>query len=515
MDSPNVVGSWYHLYGVWGTGSDNVYAVGNSGTILHYDGEAWNVDADLATYVNLRDIWGSSADDIWVVGDGGRAIHSDGNTWESVDTGVREDLTAVWGSSPDNVFAVGEETIIHFDGQSWSEVTAPAADHPRHYQDVWGSSGSDVYAVENHEEISHFDGNVWSNFTIPGLESASYVTGSGESDVYIAARYFNVYRFDGNSWTSIRQGSFFRDHWRGVWASAEAEFWGVGHELIKYDGMTWQDVTVYRPALSAVWVSTGNEVIAGNNAGSLIRYDGASWTEHEYAIHDFVVGFWGTSSDDLYALEYYNSVNHFDGNAWTEVQVWPGDGYVNDIWGSATDDIFVVGEVYGEPPHVLHFDGSKWSAMPLPDIGWLRLEGVWGTANDNVYAVGGFGVVLHYDGVEWSMQDSLRTEELVDVWGRSGTDIYALGHQEIFHFDGAKWNMEVTGYPGILNEICGAGDLDVLAVGDIGTILHNDGTSWRELPRVTTSNLNGVHQYGANGAIVVGNGDLVLKCTIE
>ena len=29
------------LYGVWGSGPKDVFAVGSNGTILHYDGRAW------------------------------------------------------------------------------------------------------------------------------------------------------------------------------------------------------------------------------------------------------------------------------------------------------------------------------------------------------------------------------------------------------------------------------------------------------------------------------------------
>jgi hypothetical protein len=56
---------------------------------------------------------------------------------------------------------------------------------------------------------------------------------------------------------------------------------------------------------------------------------------------------------------------------------------------------------------------------------------------------------------------------------------------------------------------------DVLAVGEMGTMLHFDGASWSELPRITTSALNDVVGYGQNGAIVVGDGDLVIRLVIE
>jgi hypothetical protein len=66
------------------------------------------------------------------------------------------------------------------------------------------------------------------------------------------------------------------------------------------------------------------------------------------------------------------------------------------------------------------------------DSGTTRtLEGVWGSANVDVFAVGGpsegLSTILHYDGADWSPMSSGTTEGLFDVWGSAGTDVYAVG----------------------------------------------------------------------------------------
>ena len=58
------------LMGVWGSGSNGVYAVGELGTIIRYPGS--------------------------------------GNTWTQVASSTLKDLKAIWGSSPSNIFAVGD-----------------------------------------------------------------------------------------------------------------------------------------------------------------------------------------------------------------------------------------------------------------------------------------------------------------------------------------------------------------------------------------------------------------------
>ena len=60
-------------------------------------------------------------------------------------SGTTVGSSGVWGSSGSDVFAVGEcGTILHYDG---SELVAMSSGTTRALYGVWGSSGSDVFAV--------------------------------------------------------------------------------------------------------------------------------------------------------------------------------------------------------------------------------------------------------------------------------------------------------------------------------------------------------------------------------
>ena len=63
-------------------------------------------------------IWGSSSTDVYAVGDGGTILHYDGNTWSNMPSGTSDTLSAVWGSSSSDVYTVGTNGIIlHYSGQ--------------------------------------------------------------------------------------------------------------------------------------------------------------------------------------------------------------------------------------------------------------------------------------------------------------------------------------------------------------------------------------------------------------
>jgi hypothetical protein len=44
-----------------------------------------------------------------------------------------------------------------------------------------------------------------------------------------------------------------------------------------------------------------------------------------------------------------------------------------------------------------------------------------------VYAVGGDGTILHYDGASWSVTTSGTSVSLFAVWGTSSGEVYAVG----------------------------------------------------------------------------------------
>ena len=63
-------GTQQHLRDVWGTSTTDVYAVGDSGTILHYDGATWN-SMTSGTSLLLFGVWGMSSSDFVAVGEFG------------------------------------------------------------------------------------------------------------------------------------------------------------------------------------------------------------------------------------------------------------------------------------------------------------------------------------------------------------------------------------------------------------------------------------------------------------
>ena len=118
--APQISHTTQTLNAVWGSGPDDVFAVGVGGTIQHSNdnGAAWDSlqsPSNPTTTATLNAVWGSGSD-VFAVGTDGTIQHSsnDGASWQTQTSGVANitNFNAVWGSGPDDVFAVGNQAVI-------------------------------------------------------------------------------------------------------------------------------------------------------------------------------------------------------------------------------------------------------------------------------------------------------------------------------------------------------------------------------------------------------------------
>lgn len=98
----------HNLRALWGSGASDIWAVGEAGAIVHYDGTAWSQVTNSPTTLDLRGVWGTAANDVWAVGDSGVMLHFDGSGWSKGVHLTSRTLRAVWGDPSGDVWVVGD-----------------------------------------------------------------------------------------------------------------------------------------------------------------------------------------------------------------------------------------------------------------------------------------------------------------------------------------------------------------------------------------------------------------------
>jgi hypothetical protein len=207
--------------------------------------------------------------------------------------------------------------------------------------------------------------------------------------------------------------------------------------------------------------------------------------------------------------------------------------------GSA-QDVWTVGFHSSAPtttsPFAAHYDGTTWTATPVPGHSGLYVENglasVAQWANGQAIAVGsyqepkgsGFTIVTtaaRWNGSTWVSTPTHARGRLYGVTTSSATEAYAVGyatpaeHALVEHWDGSTWSIVKTPLPAgaqfsALDAVAAISASDVWAVGSYNTsstqfplILHYDGTSWSiaRTPKVTGGELLSISVVASNHSL--------------
>jgi hypothetical protein len=236
--------------------------------------------------------------------------------------------------------------------------------------------------------------------------------------------------------------------------------------------------------------------------------DDDAWTAMESGTTAALLGVWGTSPGDVYAVGARGTILHYDGATWSALESGTEKALLA-VGGSPASDTFAV----GDGGTILRIAGRDVTPMASPTA--RALYGIWAFSSTDAFAVGEGGTILRYDG-EWSATTVSAPGVLADVWGTSPTHVYVTGRQVVYHFDGTSWERERVYLlsEDVLWGVWGNAPKDVLTVGEdeaggIGLFFRYNGVVWtfvaaaaRPLRDVWTSPATGAFAVGAEGTIV-------------
>ena len=400
-------------------------------------------------------------------------------------------LRGVWGSSPTDVFAVGMKgTIIHYDGTTWEQMDSGT---DAQLNDVWGTSANDVYACGYSNTILHYDGSSWNEMdVVDTFYGYNAIWASASNDVYAVGD--GIFHYDGTNWSDVTpEGS--TPLLLGIWGFSSDNVFAVGDggTILHFDGSDWisMDTPIKKgrlDRLQCVWGNSPNHIIAGGE--TQLVYDGTSWNKFEGTYNYGLHGMWGSSGADIFAAGSHY-IMHLNGTRWEHGEFFD----VDDVFGFSSSDVFAVGE-YGL---ILHFNGYNWK--PMTGITTFTLPGIWGTSSSDMFAVGssfhstsdgGFrgieSLILRNDRETWSpmLMGTNNDEVLRSIWGTSVTDVFAVGGKELNCIECIPQNLG--------NSI----------------VLHYDGNSWSYQSVGTTGWLEDIWGTSPTNIFAVGYNGLIL-----
>ncbi|MEC8024766.1 MAG: hypothetical protein VX223_12585 [Myxococcota bacterium] len=467
------------LWDVSGLAEDDVYAVGNQGTIIHWDGISWKLQSG----GNASDLYGVSGNNQLVVAGG-----ANGEVFSNIGGGLATDIAGVNAIrvvavlNDDSAIGVGDSgAIVTFDGIGWaSEPSGVFAN----LNGAW-TDGSTVVAVGEQGQVIFRNGATWSANS-PGTASTLYgAWGTAADNVWVCGDKGTLYHYNGGTWVNQTLNTISNELRSMMGDGPAGPYVVVGGKgtIAEFDGATWKKLkspTTF--VLHDVWGQSTNTAWAVGNLGTIIRRVNGVWDSAESPTSATLYGIWGRSSDDIYAVGAAGTTLRWDGSKWSVLRSSTPNA-LRAVWGRSPSDVFAV----GARATIMRFNGLYWSQVVVEDqlIGGepqpvtdLLLD-VWATDADNVYAIGAGGAIIRTvpdevtGDVVWEKLPQENTITMRGIWGNTDGDMWMVGREgTVMAFDGQTVSVEPTNSIATLYGVIGFGANQVVAVGDLGTVLR-------------------------------------------
>jgi len=300
---------------------------------------------------------------------------------------------------------------------------------------VWAINADDVYLAYSLEKgnsiadvrVAHFDGIAWTESSIPWTGPATSIWGSSKNDIYVAAGA--LVHFDGVQWSTLPLGAY---HITG--SGPNNVFIANKTSVLHYNGADWDTLrTTFDDFRELLAAAPDGSLFFNAGQGTSI-WNGASWTDSSFPTD--MASLFPLSASDAFSVVPYGdgAIYHWDGQDWK--------------WQAAASNIVTMG----------------------------------GTSGSDVYALGVFGVMFHYDGAQWTPLSHVTAHSLYDASSTSSGVAVACGNNKVLWLDrhGSRVLreavIEFTRFP-----VAGASSQHFM-LSDFNSIYRYDAGIWSEAP---------------------------------
>ncbi len=287
---------------------------------------------------SLTSVFGFAANDIHAVGESGTMLHYDGTTWTKAGTTTGALLAKVWGRAPNDVYAVGvlaeaaRGVLMHYDGRGWVEE--------REFDDgltaVWGTKDFTLIAGFNGKIYKKTATRDW--YLLVTLEKNPFATPEptvhpddnfapvvdalwGNDATHLGAACdldTTVFYRDPSMWVPEYDPVNRKRRFRSVWGPP-----GASYNLL------------FGANYNGVWLVQNDITLAlsiHEERDTPDRVNQAIW------------GIWGTAIDNVLFVGDKGRIMSWPGMGDVTILPSPTTIGLSAVWGSSASDVWIVGD---------------------------------------------------------------------------------------------------------------------------------------------------------------------------
>ena len=226
---------------------------------------------------------------------------------------------------------------------------------------------------------------------------------------------FNAVHWNGTRWQPLHipavtaWGSQTRGPINTVFVTPEQDVWMFSDagSYAKWDGFSWESAYVpqRQGSIRAMWGSSSNNLYFVGTNGTIVHYDGATFTRVASGTELDFTDIWG-AKDPSKILAVANDQNYttlqtilvqIEDSAVRSVALVPLTYPLSTVWFLPNRHYYVGGSGLYEKERL----SDEFWANNLYSITRYYVTRIRGTALNDVWAVGAYGEVLHWNGLRW------------------------------------------------------------------------------------------------------------------
>jgi hypothetical protein len=225
---------------------------------------------------------------------------------------------------------------------------------------------------------------------------------------------------------------------QGIWAISNNEVWLASGSIFYWNGqngeISYQRDIGTSDIVTKIWYNTYSDIYGVGRNGIIVHYNGSTWEKLESGTTTDIRDIWGAVnsqsgrktilcpvSDRSHRGEY--RLLTISNSTVRDTLNWDLERRILSVWFNHNSPVYECGS------GLRVYKDNSWNEIDIPSYITLRVRG---SAWNNIFVVGVFGLVMHYNGSTWHEYPELAfengelkglfvTENLVVATGQTGS----------------------------------------------------------------------------------------------
>lgn len=252
------------------------------------------VDGSAGVGINLWGVWGTDSSNVWAVGDSGAVLRRNASTWQSQVVGTTPHF-GIWGTSANSIWTASQG-VYFWSGTTWSPLPSGGT-----YNSIFALDSNNVWLVGNMGVLAKLMGGIPVTQN-SGTSAALYrIWALDQNNAWVVGDSVML-RWNGANWQPQPVGAVAL---RGIWGFNVNNIFSVGHNgvVLKWDGSMWTSIpSGITSALYAVWGPEPSNVFAVGQNGTILKWNGSMWSVQMSGTTANLYGVWGSDINNVWAV---------------------------------------------------------------------------------------------------------------------------------------------------------------------------------------------------------------------